>query len=75
MNCEWPSRCIQESAPVGRSVRTGFPNEKSEREKVNSMKNARLMLLVILFASASLASADDNVVRWEDNRRQYHSFQ
>ncbi|HWN24372.1 MAG TPA: hypothetical protein VNN16_04620, partial [Candidatus Sulfotelmatobacter sp.] len=29
------------------------------------MKNALLMLLVILFASASLASADDNVVRWK----------
>ena len=28
------------------------------------MKNALLMLLVILFASASLASADDTVVRW-----------
>src|SRR5260370_30440289 len=29
------------------------------------MKNALWMLLVILFASASLASADDNVVRWK----------
>ena len=29
------------------------------------MKNALLMLLVILFASASLASADDNVVHWK----------